>query len=267
MILYVKVNAYICEQSVLYFKNMHMIVHHSHLKLLNRWELFQFMSDALTFADKFQDEMPVAFTTKVEEWRSAFNIYDEELTLERRPSSKQLQAADEQRDYAIRKIYQLIRAHSDYRFDPELEHAAKALLFIFRRYGTATKISRMNHDAQTGAITNLLQELARVEAQQHIATLHLTKAVEVLKTENTVFSKEMHIRDKLMTNYVTGVVKDARLDVQSHFIELTDLINALATVEGPEKYARLKRTLSALLKEYVTKARARNKKPVKPTPK
>ena len=111
--------------------------------------------------------MPPAFTTKLEELRTSFEIYDIELAQERRPSSEQLQQADESRDYTVRKLHQLIKDFSDYRFDTEKEQAAKSLLTIFKRYGTGSKIARLSQDSQTAVITNLLQELARDEVQQH----------------------------------------------------------------------------------------------------
>jgi hypothetical protein len=43
-------------------------------------------------------------------------------------------------------------------------------------------------------------------------------------------------------------------------MELVALINALAIVEGEEKYSELKLLLNKLVKEYVTRARNRVKK-------
>ena len=50
------------------------------------------------------------------------------------------------------------------------------------------------------------------------------------------------------------------MDVQNEFMELVPLINALAIVEGQEKYAEFKIVLNKLVKEYVTRARNRVKK-------
>ena len=230
------------------------------LEILNRWEVFQLLNDVLTLTDKHLEGMPQSYTDKLTEFRTAFDIYDEELVQERRPTPHQLLKVEEERDYAIRKIYQLIRYYSDYRFDLEKEKAAKALMRIFKLYGTGSKISRFNQNTQSAMITNLLQDLSEELPNQHIATLNLSDAVLALETNNIIFVKEQRIRNNLEAVYVKGVVRSARTNVQNNFVELVTLINALAVVEGQEKYAVLKKTMNILVREYLTQAKQRTKK-------
>lgn len=200
-----------------------------------------------------------SYTDKVAELRAAFDGYDKELVQERTLTPQQLFRAEEKRNYAVRKIYQLIRYYSDYRFSEEKERAAKALMRIFKSYGTGSKISRQRQDAKTAIITNLLQELSSNDAPQHIATLQLTDAVETLETNNLVFKKEQQTRRKLQAEFVKGVARSARAEVQNQFIELVTLVNALAVVEGEEKYAELKQLLTTIVQKYVSQARQRRK--------
>lgn len=228
--------------------------------MLTKWELFQLVDDTLAIADKHQEGMPHAYTEKLEELRTAFDVFDEELVQERLPTPHQLLQADKERDYAIRKIYQLIGYYSDYRYDAAKEQAAKELKTIFKSYGTGSAISRLSQDMQTAVISNLLKELGRDKEQQYIATLGLTEAVMALTTNNKVFDKEQRSRNILKAKYVTGVVRDARTEVENHFMEYTELINALAVVEGPEKYDVLKKTIYAVVQKYVAAVRQRTKK-------
>ena len=89
-------------------------------------------------------------------------------------------------------------------------------------------------------LKNLLQELARPAAVQHISTLHLTDAISVLTSHNEDFAREQRIRNKADAHYVTEVAKNARLDVQNEFVAFVEVINALTILEEPEKYAQLK---------------------------
>jgi hypothetical protein len=59
---------------------------------------------------------------------------------------------------------------------------------------------------------------------------------------------------------VTGVVKDARIEVQNEFLSFVDVVNALAIVEGEEKYSDLKLKINNVFKEYTSKAKQRTKK-------
>ncbi len=232
------------------------------LERLSRFEIFQLLDNMLTITDVLEEEMPQSYTDKREELQAAFEIFDIEVAQERRPSPAELLKAQEGREYAIRKTYQLIRDYSNYRFDTNRERAAKSLLRIFKIFGTGSKISRFNQDKQTGVIVNLLQELALDEAMQHIETLHLTDAIVALTAYNNTFEKEQLSRRKQHAEFVVGVAKNARADAQARFLEFVDLINALSVVEGPDKYADLKQKISSIVREYVTQARQRDKKRV-----
>ncbi len=230
------------------------------LKLMKQWELFQFTFDMIEFAHKQEEGMPQTYADKLDELNAAFDIYDKELAQDRMPTPHQLLKADEDRDYAIRKLYQLIRYYSDYRFDAAKEDAAKALKTIFKSYGTGSFISRQAQDVQTAMIGYLLKELARDKEQQYIATLNLTEVVLALDTNNQIFEREQMARRKMEARYVTGVVKDARAELQKQIVEFATLINALALLDGEEKYAELKLIFNAMLKKYVTAAQQRTKK-------
>ncbi len=230
------------------------------LKLMKQWELFQFTFDMIEFAHKQEEGMPQTYADKLDELNAAFDIYDKELAQDRMPTPHQLLKADEDRDYAIRKLYQLIWYYSDYRYDAAKEQAAKGLKSVFKSYGTGSAISRLSQDTQTAVIGRLLQELARDKEQQYIATLGLTEAVLALATSNKVFDKEQRSRRKLQSEYVTGIVRDARTELQNEFMEFVALINALAVIEGPEKYVVLKKTIHAMIQKYVAAVRQRTKK-------
>ena len=119
------------------------------LKMLSRWEFFQLLFEVLAFAEKSSEEMSETFTNKLQELRTSFDIYDKELVQQRKIPTKQLMKAERDRDFAIRKIYTLICAYSDYRFDKKKMEAATSLNRVFKRYGTGSSISRMNQDAET----------------------------------------------------------------------------------------------------------------------
>ena len=238
-----------------------MNVKYYHLRILSRWELFQEMFDALKYTEEHSEGMPESFVKKVQELRTAFDFYDEELTLERRISTSEISEADKLRDYAVRKVYGIIYEYSNYRYDQQKEVAAQALIHAFKRYGTGSSISRMGQDTQTAVISLLLQLLTTETAQQHTATLHLTEAVQDLARSNNYFEQAQLVRNKKQAKYVKGVVKSARNDLINKFLEFADVVNALAIVEGQEKYEKLKQFLNLLVKDYFVAAKRRNRKP------
>lgn len=237
-----------------------MNVTYTPLDRLNRWEIYQLLYDSLSLAEDFAPEMPESFNTKLQELRRAFDIYDFEMVQDRKVSSERLQNENNERNLAIRKIYSIVRVYSDYHYDPEKMMAAKYLRQIFKYYGTGSRISRMNQDAKTGLLTTFLQDLSKPDAVQHLSTLHLTDVVTALTTHNQIFESEQQIRSFAQAEYVTEVARNARLDAQNAFMAFAGVINALAILEGQEKYAELKQYLNALFKKYVTQMRQRTKK-------
>lgn len=235
------------------------------LNRLSRWELFNLGYDALTYIDKHAQGKPPSFAEKHEALRKVFDIYDVEIAQQRQIFTDDLFEAQRLREYDIRKTYSIIFNYSDYRYDKNKEEAAQALMNIFKHYGTGSSISRMPQNTQTAIIINLLQELNREVAQQHIATLNLTEVVSSLAQSNAYFEKAQRTRLKLEANYVTGVVKSARTDLTNRFLEFVAVVNALAIIEGEEQYVALKQMLSAFVKKYVTKARQRKRKQVEET--
>ena len=145
------------------------------LRMMTRWKLFQFAHETIAFADKDADGKPPTYADKLEELRAAFDIYDIEVAQVRMPTPHELLKADNDRDYAIRKMYDLIRYYTDYRYDGAKEQAAKVLKRVFKSYGTGSFISRQTQKVQTAMIMLLLKELTRDAEQQSVAISALPK--------------------------------------------------------------------------------------------
>lgn len=230
------------------------------LKRLNRWEFFQLTAAALSLMEEKSANMPDSFIEKLSQTHASFEIYDIEIVQERRPDINQLIEAEKECNYAIRTMYKVLHTYKNYKYSPEKQDASNYLLTIFKSYGSGREIARQPQDSKTAIIINLLQELSRNLPKQHIATLNLTDAVQALEMNNSVFLDELDARNKFRANFVPGVAKNARMDAQKDFLELMDLINALAIVEGEEKYAEIKLLLNTLMQKYVEKVQQRMRK-------
>lgn len=230
------------------------------LERLTRWEFFQLTADALSLMERNAAEMPASFQEKLTKLRTAFDIYDIEIVQERQHDNKLLLDVEEECNYAILTLYKMARSYKNYKYSPQKEEASKELLKIFRYYGSGREISRQSQTTKAAILINLLQDLAKDLPKQHIATLNLTDAVVALQTNTQIFDRELHARSRFKAEFVPGVAKNARLDVQQEFMEMVALINALAIVEGEEKYATLKLFLNTLVQKYVSNMRQRTKK-------
>ena len=233
----------------------------SSLEQLNRWESARFLFDAIAFTDAHSEGMPELFISKFESLRTAYDAYDEALVQEQKVTPQILVEAEEGRDLAVRKIYALAREYSVYPYNKEKEDAGKALMHTFKPYGTGSKLSQLPQDEETLALINLLQDFDNnVAASEAILALNLIDAVNTLKLFNADFIHVQHKRIKDDAHTVLGIVKTTRTEAQYEFIAFQDIVNALALIEGAEKYADLKTELNRLHKVVVDRAKQRTKK-------
>lgn len=238
-----------------------MNISFSSLDRLNRWESFRFLHDVVDFTDAHLEGMPELFNTKFETFRTAFNAFDEALVQERRVAPKALVASEEGRDLAIRKIYALIREYSVFPYNQEKEDAANVLLNVFKPYGTGSSIAYMAQDEETSVLINLLQDFDKnAAAFEGLVALDLVGVVDTLKLHNSDFTTMQQQRVKDDAHTVLGIVKITRTEAQEEFIAFQEIVNALALIEGDEKYSDLKTEINRLHKVVVDRAKQRTKK-------
>ena len=244
-----------------------MKISYSNLKKLERFEIFTFIKSVIDFTEPLLEEMPELFTNKFAELEAAFEAYDDVLAQERRLSPEGLIEAEEKRDHAVRKLYSLAKEYADYPYDSEMEVAADEILKVFKVYGTGSEIARKTQDIETGVIINLLQDLKKTPPrQQALSTLHLMPVLDQLTASNREFDETQLIRRKDNAKFIAGIVKEARTEAQDVFMAFVNVVNALAIVEGDEKYVDLKEFISNLLDEYVTESKRRGKRKEKDMP-
>ena len=230
------------------------------IKQLNQWQLFQLVEDCLTYAYKFGEDMPSSYHEKRVLLQAAFDVYDEVIAESTRISASRVIELDDKRNYILRKMFQVISTYADYNFSPEKQNASRELSKLLKYYGSGRGISRMNQQPKSAVITNMIQDLAKEQSPSQLAALDLTEVISILSQTNKDFNYQSHLRITEQSNFVTGVAKSARDELQKQFLEFTALINALAVVESEEKYLPLKKSIAAAVKKHVAQARQRIRK-------
>lgn len=238
-----------------------MKITYSNIDRLTRWELDNLLNDVLIYADSHTDGMPELYTNKLAELDTAYKIYDDALAQEEKASIESLLAAEDRRDHAVRKLYSLIKEYADFPYEQDKEDAAKHLLRVFKPYGTGSSIAGMGQDAETSVLNNLFQDIDKSEETETcFSTLGLVSTLNELRNNNSTFAELQLKRDVSQAQFVAGLVKSTRISVLNEFVSYGNVVNALAIVEGEEKYATLKQTVNSMIKKYVDKVKKRTKK-------
>lgn len=231
------------------------------LDKLTRWEAFQFLKDALNFAEAAKNEKPELYLTHLGLVNNKFNAFDDALMQESNSeSSKEIAEGDEARDYGVRKLYAMVDEFADYRFDDAKAAAGKALLLVFKPYGTGSEIANMRQNDETAKISNLLQDLSKDTNKPHLELLGLTEIVEFINKNNSIFTEAKHSQTTEKSQRIVGLVKSTRLEALQAFNNFCKSVNALAIVEGEAKYTVLIGQLNTLIEDYLSKLSLRKKK-------
>jgi hypothetical protein len=206
---------------------------------------FQFFTE---FRDLFIDEKAAALGVKplFDEWLNLFAREDEALKkIVKSEFTASIHEADEARDEIFTGMTDIIKGHLKH-YDEKTRKAAGRLKILFDTYG---KIDKKAINEQTAAATNILQELKGQYAPD-AAEAGLSGWVKELETRNNALETLIKERFDEAASKTDIVVKDARAEVDKQYRAITERINALIIVEGPEKYEEFVKTLNVIIANY-----------------
>ena len=133
-------------------------------------------------------------------------------------------------------------------FDEAKRAAGQRLMVVADRFRNTT---RMSFNDQTGMVTNLIQKLRSDEFAADVTTLGLTEWVDELEAVNDRCAELADERRKETgARNATLKAKDTRPAFEAAYDALVERLNALALVNGEEKYAELFRWWNAMIDEY-----------------
>jgi len=157
----------------------------------------------------------------------------------------EIQKADKARDdiwFGMTKMNAAALRH----FDPDVREAAKRLKIVFDAYGN---IARKPRNEQTSAVHNILQELEGTYAAD-AAYVGIVLWAEELKAKNIAFSDLMRERFDETAMKSDVVLRKARTALDEAYQNITERVNALALVEGPEAYELFIRSVNVVVDKY-----------------
>lgn len=153
--------------------------------------------------------------------------------------------ADHRRDTTYRGMVETNRAALNSYWE-ETRAVAKRLQIVFDTYGN---VARMTLNAETAAITNLLQELKGQYAAD-AKSIGLQHWVEELEAANNAYEQLAEARQGETAGKTDLVLRNVRVGIDEAYRAITRRIDALMEVEGGEVYETFIRRLNAIIKEY-----------------
>ena len=185
-----------------------------------------------------------AFNTKIAELES---FYKKALASEK---TKDIMALDQMRDDAINGVYYFLLGYS-YHYDEQQRQNAQLLLTNLSLYGSG--IARMNYQAETATINNILRDWEnKTELEAAVGGVNLTAWVRELKTANDAFNEQYLLRTQEYGDANPETIRTKREETSSAFYALRDRIDALHLLSeiSPSPHSAVINQLNALTDQY-----------------
>lgn len=164
--------------------------------------------------------------------------------------TQELLTLDERRDNAINGIYYFLLGYS-YHYDTDMQQKSQLLLANMALYGSG--IARLNYQAETATINNLLRDWEnKPDLADAITTFNLTSWVNELKTANEEFNTKYLLRTQEYGDASPETIKSKREETNAAYYALRDRIDALHLLveTPPSPYATVINQLNALTDQY-----------------
>lgn len=181
-------------------------------------------------------------------FQEKLQAYDDSLVkLSKSAFTAEMKDEDHRRDMCETGLLDQIRVGATH-FVEEKRAAGTRLMVVASRFRETTQLS---FNDQTGMVDNLIQKLRSDEFAADVATLGLTEWVDQLETINNRCA-ELANKRRAETGVRNATLKarDTRPAFEAAYDALVERLNALALVNGEEKYADLFRWWNAMIDEY-----------------
>ena len=220
------------------------------LKLLRNAEYLQYVKDYLGIINLNNpiqlgiEAKFTAFTIKTTELEA---LYKKALASEK---TAELLSLDERRDDAINGIYYFLLSYT-YHYEAGKQQNAQLLLNNMELYGSG--ISRLNYQAETATLNNLLRDWeTKPDLAEAITSFNISAWVNELKTANDAFNTKYLSRTQEYGDANPVTIKNKREETNLAYYALRDRIDALHLLveTPPSPYTKVINQLNALTDQY-----------------
>ena len=184
------------------------------------------------------------FTT----FQEKLQAYDDSLVkLTKSVFTNQMKERDKERDTCQTGLLDQIRVNANH-FTPAKREMGQRLAVIADRFRDTTRLS---FNDQTGMVRNLIQALRADGAADDVEALGLTEWVDQLESIYEACAALVNERRvERGARELPLKAKDTRPALEKAYDALVERLNALALVNGEEKYAELFRWWNAMIDEF-----------------
>jgi hypothetical protein len=156
---------------------------------------------------------------------------------------------DQERDELVIGIRDLLKS-SSHHFDENVRKAANRMKLVYDKYNRPTAINLLPYDAETVAITNLLQEL-ETKHMQDMEIVGVKNWVLQLKVKNDEFEQLTLSYNEQQSEKPTFTMAEARKDTDLAYKDVVKAVEGLLVLEKNEpEFVAFAKELNTYIKHY-----------------
>ncbi len=215
---------------------MKQLIESTNLKRAHLMDFFEVMNIVSSFLEK--ENLETLQLTKVaEEFNQTLKVLEDALTQARKTGiTESLLKVDNLRDNTFTGFATVLKGMT-YFPDDTISQSAIAITDVVEKYGK--KIQRLPQREETAVLINLIEDLKSEEYTAKVTATGLTAWIEKLEQLNNEFENLYTQRTEKEAQFVVGLTKTERENMQSVFVKLCQTINSYAFLEGATKYQSL----------------------------
>lgn len=232
-----------------------MLIKSTNLSKARLMDFYQVMT--LTSGYLAKEDLAVLKLLQVNtEFETAFLSFDKAIKQAQKTGITDLLIpADDNRDNIL--IGFTAATRSMLRFpDAEVAQSAARILNISEKYGDG--VARLPQREESAVLTNMVNELQNAENAPLLEKTGLTLWVQKLKEANIAFDLLYASRTEKEAEFIAGLTRTERANMQAAFEKLAQAIEAYAFIDGEAPYKTLADTINTEIAnvQQATKARA-----------
>jgi len=156
-----------------------------------------------------------------------------------------LASYDHERSFTYKGLSAAVKAYT-FHFEDHMKDAAERLSIVFKHYGN---LSAKSYDEKTASIRNLINDL-KTDYAEDINTTGLATWVDMLEEQNNEFDAVMRERYTDEANKSTLKMREVRNGIDTLYSSITEKINALVIINGPDSYAEFIKELNQRIERF-----------------
>jgi hypothetical protein len=208
----------------------------------------QFVSDAKDLMEKFNPSA-LKFAPQYDVFQASVEKENQCFKMIRKSHlSESKENADQDRDEVLTGINEAVRTALRH-FDATVNEAARKLKIVLDAYNNPKPLRDLPYDAETAAVSNLLQEFEG-KYSADVQAAGLTEWVAELRQRNEAFDRLTKAYNEQQAAKPSFRFIAVRRETDEAYKKIALVINAMMVMEGETAYAPLVAELNALIKHY-----------------